>query len=80
MTNIDNCSNRKPCNLLLIRQIINEYSNVKQVASEVVIVQRTVALIPYVYTMRQSFIRFPIFQTVSEIFDCLARSHFCEFI
>jgi hypothetical protein len=66
MINVDNGGNLQPCNLLLIRQIMDEFSNVKQtvshlpilnqadsllpnvkqVASEVVIMQRTVAQIP----------------------------------
>lgn len=89
--------NRQPCNLLLIRQIMNDYSNVKQpvshlpilnqadsllpnvkqVASEVVIVQSTFAQIPDVFMLQQSIIKFPIFQTVSGIFDRLTMSHFC---
>jgi predicted nuclease of restriction endonuclease-like (RecB) superfamily len=33
-----------------------------------------------VYMMRQFFIKYPIFQTVSGIFDRLSWSHFCELI
>lgn len=80
MINVGNGASWSPRNLRLMRQLVDEYSNVKQVASEVEIVQRTVAQIPDVYMKRQFFIKYPIFQTLSGIFDRLTWSHFCELL
>ena len=55
--------------LPILKQLASLLLNVKQDASEVVIMQRTVAQIPDVFMSRQSFIKFTIFQTVSGIFD-----------